>query len=76
MKKVGLNTMLWFGKYKGKTVKHVIEKENNFSYINWCIQNVKNFETTKGVRNLIDVYEEAYYENKYGEYGIWDGIEF
>lgn len=38
-KKIGLKTVLWFGIYKGKKVKEVLE--NNPDYIAWCKNNIK-----------------------------------
>lgn len=31
-----------FGKYKGKTIEWV--EKNDLSYLNWCIENIKNFK--------------------------------
>lgn len=35
--------VLTFGKYKGKDINWVIENDN--SYYNWCLENIKGFKT-------------------------------
>lgn len=38
----GINDILTFGKYRGKTILQVIDEKP--SYVAWCIQNVKDFK--------------------------------
>lgn len=37
-----LSDLFTFGKYKGKTLKQVLEQENA-AYVVWCIKNIPNF---------------------------------
>lgn len=41
LKVYGLNSVLEFGKYKGQTIKQVLEQ--NVDYITWCLENINHF---------------------------------
>ena len=45
----GVNNILTFGKYRGKTILQVIDE--NPSYIAWCIENVKDFTIDSRLKN-------------------------
>lgn len=47
MKFYGLDTILNFGKHKGKSLKEVIQKDP--SYVNWCAFNLNYFYISKEV---------------------------
>jgi hypothetical protein len=55
----GIKNLLNFGKYKGKTILQVIEK--NPAYIVWCIRNVKNFTIDDNLsKELCKQYDEHF----------------
>lgn len=57
-----LNDKLGFGKYKGNTIREVLNKD--ISYIVWCINNVMYFNLSDGFKDAI--LEEYTKMNQYG----------
>lgn len=58
-----LNTKFDFGKHKGKTVEEVCDDDP--SYVEWCIDNVDDFELDN---EAYDYYEDelaAYYDERH-----------
>lgn len=45
----GITNKFQFGKYKGKTLFYVLDK--NPQYIVWCINNIKDFKIDKGLKD-------------------------
>ena len=45
-----LDTILPFGKYKGKTVEQVLEIDP--TYIRWCLENIEAFEMSNWGREF------------------------
>ena len=45
----GIYNLFNFGKYKGKTLLHVID--NDPQYIIWCINNIKEFKINNTLKN-------------------------
>ncbi len=58
VKIINLETVLWFGKHKGKTVEEVID-EGESSYIQWAIG--------EGIFQLDEAAEDYLEENMYDE---------
>jgi hypothetical protein len=55
----GVDKVLTFGKFKGKTILQVIEE--NPAYIVWCIRNVKNFTIDDNLsKELCKQYDEHF----------------
>jgi hypothetical protein len=55
----GVDKVLTFGKFKGKTILQVIEE--NPAYIVWCIRNVKNFTIDNNLsKELCKQYDEHF----------------
>lgn len=54
--KLGLTHTITFGKYKGKTIEHVILQDP--SYIDWCLDNITSFKLTNKAQELLDNTEE------------------
>lgn len=50
---VGLNDFFTFGKHKGESVGLVIEEDP--SYIQWCLDEVKNFSLQPEAEDLFDM---------------------
>lgn len=38
--KIGVSSMLWFGKYKGSSVANILKQDKQ--YLKWILSNVKN----------------------------------
>lgn len=45
------NTVLWFGKYKGRKVKDIIVIDP--SYMTWCMNNIKNIKFNREIKSRI-----------------------
>ena len=59
----GVNNIINFGKYKGKTILQVIDE--NPAYIVWCIKNVKGFIIDNNLgKELCKQYDEHFRKYK------------
>lgn len=52
-----LKWIFTFGKYKGRTLKEVIERDS--SYITWCLEKVKDFTLKSKAEALYNHYVEV-----------------
>jgi uncharacterized protein (DUF3820 family) len=72
----GIYSLFNFGKYKGKTLLHVID--NDPQYIIWCINNIKDFnindklkvELLSQYNQHIRYHQEHYYKSLMKTYDI------
>ena len=72
----GIYNLFNFGKYKGKTLLHVID--NDPQYIIWCINNIKDFnindklkiELVSQYNQHIRYHQEHYYKSLMEKYNI------
>lgn len=72
----GIYNIFNFGKYKGKTLLHVID--NDPQYVIWCIDNIDDFNINDKFKNEllsqynqhVRCYQEHYYKNLMEKYGI------
>ena len=72
----GIYSLFNFGKYKGKTLLHVID--NDPQYIIWCINNIKDFNINNKLKDeLISQYnqhvmyhQENYYKSVMKKYNL------
>jgi len=55
------DTVLKFGKHKGKTVKEIM-KSLNASYLVWCKNNIESFILDESIRK--DIEEQAFKESE------------
>jgi|TARA_Y100001935_G_C17208416_1_gene458779 hypothetical protein len=51
MKLYNLHTSVGFGKFKGMTIKYILDKEPN--YLIWCLENLDHFIITDEIFNQI-----------------------
>ena len=69
-----LQTVLRFGKHKGKTVNQILQEEPG--YINWCLKNIDTFEMSvsdkEKVSQLSAEKSQQQYEDYYGAIDIYD----
>ncbi len=69
-----LQTVLKFGKHKGKTVNQILQEEPD--YINWCLKNIDIFEMSdtdkEKVSQLSAEKSQQQYEDCYGAIDIYD----
>ncbi len=49
-KRYSLQDILTFGKYRGKTLRHVLTQDAN--YIKWCLDNIRNFSMDESAWNF------------------------
>jgi hypothetical protein len=69
------NDKIYFGKYKGKTVEEVIEKERNAQYILWCQRELNCFNLPKSyMKRVKDVAEDEKEQWRVSYFGDDDGI--
>ena len=69
LKTPGINDILQFGKFKGKSILYVLDHEP--SYLVWCINNVAGFKIDEQLKNeLLRQYRNhiEWLKND----GIWD----
>lgn len=51
---IKLETVLWFGKYKGKTVNDVINEQEDSQYLLWANNNITWFNLDKDVKQVVE----------------------
>jgi hypothetical protein len=56
-----VQTVIGFGKNKGKTIGELVRSSKGRSYLNWCVSNFENmFESTRAAMVLVlSEYEKA-----------------
>lgn len=70
-----LNTILKFGKHKGKTVEQVLN--NDPTYIRWCLKNVDFFEMSKvDIETALESAHQADLERYEENYMVIDLYDF
>ena len=70
-----LQTVLKFGKHKGKTVNQILQEEPD--YINWCLKNIDTFQMSE--KDKEKIFKLTFEENqrKYDDcYGVIDIYDF
>lgn len=61
------NSVLDFGRYKGYTVRQVIDIEDNPSYLIWMHNNVKHHALHPNTLRIVEIHLEVFMEYKIGE---------
>lgn len=68
-----LSSVLLFGKYKGKTINWVLEKD--CSYLRWCLDEVEGFKLTKRAMDKLQPALEEYDDDLFDYQASCYGIE-
>lgn len=67
--RLGMRSVLIFGKYKGTTIKEIIADDP--TYIRWCIEH-SIFTLNSYARNTLNCSDEYYPEEEFGWDPLWD----
>ena len=72
--KYKLTTKMDFGRYREKTVKHILDSDP--IYLSWCLENIPSFKVSKKLSEKIHEYSaNAYYDRYEGlGFGDWEDI--